>query len=641
MRALLDRTSRGSVIDRSADYPRSDEGVVLDRSYRPIEGQPPRGVGGGTARAPAPPPPPHAAIGDGRTVALVATDGTIDWLPFPDIDSGSLFGSILDHRLGGRFVVTPGTGYETRRRYLPDTNVLETTFITPVGSARITDAMTIPSGGLTPFRELVRKIDGISGTVPFTYEIEPRFGFGETPTTLEMHSGIPVASDGRDAVAFCSWDGGSPAVDGRSILGTFSTSPGSAATLVLAGAHGEPVVLPAREDVEKRLRSTEETWRRWSSGAAYNGPWRDEVLRSALLLQLLVMAPYGSVAAAPTTSLPEEFGGSRNWDYRFCWIRDSAFTMDAFLQLGSHDQAHAFFWWLMHASQLTHPRLNVLYRMDGGTHAPERTIPFEGYRGSAPVRIGNGALDQFQLDIYGDLFLTAFLYASSGLRIDREIGRRLAEIADYICTIWDRPDSGMWEVRSDREQFTQSKMMCALALERAGELADRGQLPRGKADWAGTARAVRRFVEDRCFSQVRSSYVRSAGSDDLDASVLLGAVFGYADPAGDRFASTIRAIRSELAQGPLVRRYLGEDGLPGDEGAFLACSFWLVEALSRSGRKDEAAELMNELLGFANDVGLFPEEIDPATGAFLGNFPQGLTHLALISAATSFREDGS
>ncbi|MGH3991089.1 MAG: glycoside hydrolase family 15 protein, partial [Pseudonocardiaceae bacterium] len=332
----------------------------------------------------------------------------------------------------------------------------------------------------------------------------------------------------------------------------------------------------------------------------------------------------------------EEIGGERNWDYRFCWVRDSAFTLEALLQLGCPREGEAFFWWLLHASQLSHPRLQVLYRLDGGERAPERTLELNGYRGSRPVRVGNAATAQTQLDIYGDLLQTALVYAEAGGRLDRETARRLAGIADLVCRVWRQPDSGIWEVRSRPGRFTHSKMMCWVALDRALRLCDAGHLPGNHAStWRRERLAIREFIETRCWSERLGSYTRQAGNEELDASLLLGVLLGYEASDPERLASTVNAVRRDLGRGPLLSRYSGEDGLRGREGAFLCCSFWLADALARIGRLDEATELMEQLIGLANDVGLYAEELDPDTNQLLGNFPQGLVHLALINAAVS------
>jgi GH15 family glucan-1,4-alpha-glucosidase len=578
----------------------------------------------------------YAAIGDGRTVALVARDGAVDWLCLPDLDSPSVFGALLDARQGGRATLAPEVPHRAERRYLPGTNVLETTFTTNEGAVRVTEALTLPGSGLAPLRELARRVEGLSGTVPMGWSVEPRFGYGQWRTRIGWRSGVPVAAAGNQGLAVCSWDAGQPLVAAGSISGQFQTGPGSQALVALCAADQEPLVLPARTDVERRLDQTVAGWRRWGGRSGYDGPWPEAVARSALALKLLVFAPSGAVAAAATTSLPEGIGGLRNWDYRFSWVRDSALILNALVELGFSAEVDAFFWWLMQASQVTHPRLQVLYRLNGGASAAERTLGFEGYRRSAPVRVGNAAVEQLQLDVYGDVLQTAWLYAASGREIDRDIGRRLAAMADLVCDLWRRPDSGIWEVRSPPVHFTQSKMMCWVALDRALRLAEEGRIPDVHTPrWRVEAAAVRAFVEDHCWSETKESYVRSADVDELDASLLLGVLFGFAEPRGRRARGTIDAIRRELGRGPCLYRYSGEDGLPGEEGAFLTCSFWLVDALARSGQTGAAAELMEELLGLANDVGLYAEEIDLETGEFLGNFPQGLTHLALVNAAVA------
>jgi GH15 family glucan-1,4-alpha-glucosidase len=581
----------------------------------------------------------YAVIGDGRTAALIARDGSIDWLPLPDLDSPSVFAAILDAERGGRFLLEPEGPFEATRGYIAGTNVLATTFETDTGSVRITDALTGAGGGLAPFRELQRLIEGLSGKVPLVWRAEPRFGYASRAVKFSRRDGIPVAVAGADALALQSFSAGEPVVTGNGIEGRFEAVGGSSALLALTFARGEPLVFPRRDDLSRRLEATCTSWERWTGRRTYDGPWRDAVMRSALVLKLLVHAPSGAIAAAPSTSLPEEIGGQRNWDYRYSWIRDSAFAVESLLHLGCPVEAKAYFWWLMHATQITHPRLHVLYRLDGGTRVRESELELSGYLGSHPVRIGNGAAEQLQLDTYGELMQTAWLYSRAGNDLDRDVAGRFAGLADYVCSNWRRPDAGIWEVRSEPMQFTQSKMLCAVALDRAVELTKDGKLGGEHAQrWGAESAAIREFVETQCWSERRESYVRSAGTDELDASLLLAVLHGFGEPGSARLRATVDAIRRELADGPWVRRYEGEDGVAGEEGAFVACSFWLVEALARTGRTDAAAELMDDLVGRANDVGLYSEEIDSDSGAFLGNMPQGLSHLALISAARAVSE---
>jgi GH15 family glucan-1,4-alpha-glucosidase len=578
----------------------------------------------------------YALIGDGRTAALVSSDGSVDWWCLPDLDSPSVFAAILDARRGGRWVLRPEGAAQARRRYLPGTNVLETTFATATGRVRVTDVMTLPGRGLAPLRELARRVEGVDGRVAMQWRIEPRFGYGLARTRVEPRTPFPVAVSGGTALALCAWDAGRVETDDGGFAGRFEARAGARATMALVAAHGEPLVFPARQDVEARIASTAAFWRDWSARLAYAGPWRDAVVRSALVLKLLVYAPSGAIAAAPTTSLPEVIGGERNWDYRFSWIRDSAFTLESLLQLGCHAEANAFFWWFMHATGRTLPRLHVLYRLDGGTHAWERTLPLAGYRDSRPVRIGNGAAGQLQLDTYGELADAAYQYVQRGYRLGRDTARDIAVVADFVCAHWREPDSGIWEVRAGPRHHTQSKAMCWVALDRAARLADAGHVPaRHAGRWAAEKAAIRRFIEERCWSEAKRSYVWYAGGTGLDASLLLLAIMRYDEPDAARLRATIDAVRRELTAGPLLRRYTGDDGLAGGEGAFACCSFWLAEALAISGRRPEAERLMDELVGFANDVGLYAEEIEPSSGAFLGNFPQGLVHLALISAAVA------
>jgi GH15 family glucan-1,4-alpha-glucosidase len=576
----------------------------------------------------------YAVIGDGRTIALVAADGAIDWLCLPNVDSPSAFAALLDADRGGSFTLQPAVPFRATRRYLPRTNVLETTFVTDHGSARVIDAMTLPDDHLDPMRELVRSVEGTTGTVPMRWRCAPRFDYGREAPRCEWRHGIPVAVWGAEGVAVASWNAGAPVWRDGGVEAQFDVSAGGSALLAMTSAYAEPLVFPGRQAVLARLDRTIAFWKGWSAAHDYEGRWSGLVVRSALALKLMIFAPSGAAVAAPTTSLPEEIGGQRNWDYRFCWIRDSNFMIDALLQLGCDHEANSLFWWFMQATALTEPEVHVLYRLDGGAGIAEREIALAGYRGSHPVRVGNGAIAQRQLDIYGALLETAWLYSEGHHALDPDTGAVLARVADHVCDIWRLPDSGIWEVRNGPFHFTHSKVMCWVALDRAARLAERGELPERRVRrWRTEAAAIHTFVEEHCWSEDLGSYTRIAGSRDVDASLLMLPLVGYGDPLGPRVGGTVDAVNRLLRRGDVVYRYHADDGVPGGEGCFLNCSFWLVSALARCGREEEAAALMDRLAARANDVGLFSEEIDPDSGAFLGNFPQALVHLALIDAA--------
>jgi GH15 family glucan-1,4-alpha-glucosidase len=439
-------------------------------------------------------------------------------------------------------------------------------------------------------------------------------------------------------MAIHAWDAGEPGVADRDVGAAFDTSPGSRSLVALTAVETGPIPFPRRDEVDGRIDATCEAWRRWLAGWSYDGPWAGAVARSALALRLLVHSPQGSIAAAPTTSLPERIGGDRNYDYRYAWVRDSALTLDAMIALGLREQVHASFAWLLRAVGETEPHIRPFYALDGTIPTRLEELPLRGYRDSRPVMYGNAARDQLQLGSWGDLLETADLYIRGGNAFDDETGRRIADTVDRLCVVWRDEDSGIWELPELRH-YTISKLASWTAFDRALRLVEQGQLPDDHSErWREERQAVREFVETRCFSERRGSYTFHAGTEELDASVLRAARMGFADPAGERMAGTIAAVRSELsAGGPLLYRYSGQAGV---EGAFLACSFWLVEALARAGRLDEARALMEELLPVANDLGLYSEELDPSSGELLGNFPQGLTHLALVTAAAAVASAG-
>ncbi|HET8528490.1 MAG TPA: glycoside hydrolase family 15 protein [Gaiellaceae bacterium] len=584
----------------------------------------------------------YAAIGDGRTVALVALDGSIDWLPLPTIDQSAAFGAVLDAERAGRFRLAPEGDAAVRRRYLERTNVLETTYTCDSGELRVVDALTLQDGGLVPWVELARSFECVSGTVRLSWTVEPRFGLAQEDVEVFERDGTPVASGRRLNLAVLAWDAGTPLCTSDSVAGSIELGEGDTGLVACVATDHEPLPRPEREEIETRLAGTAAAWRRWVEGRDYDGPWPDAVERSALALKLLTYAPSGAVAAAATTALPERIGGDRNYDYRFCWIRDTCFALDALVELGLREQVHASLSWLLEASAKTHPRLQPFYALDGSVPRTTETLPLNGYRGSQPVRRGNGASTQLQLGNFGDLFDTVWNYVEQGNLIDRGTGRRLAESASFVCRVWRNDDAGLWELGENRP-YTSSKLSCWLALRRAVQLAERGLVPRDDLDrWRGESEQIAAFVDARCWSEEKQSYTFYAGSDDLDCAVLLGQHSGFGDPAGERWRSTIAALQRELtAEGPLIYRY---SGMREQEGCFLACSFWLAAALAKAGRVDEARRTMEDLLALANDVGLYSEEIDPATHELLGNFPQALTHLSLIRAATTVndaeRDDG-
>ena len=583
----------------------------------------------------------YAVIGDGRTVALVARDGSIDWLPLPRIDSPTVFARLLDAERGGAFELAPDGDFETERAYVGESNVLQTTFRTASGVARVTDAIPLDHGALLPWFELIRRVDGVSGTVRMRWRVTLRFkaGEGDERPSVEQRDGAVLLEGREGIVALHLFDAGTAVLGDDEIAGTFETSPGSSGALVIRSTHEEPLPFPRRDWIDLRLDETVEDWKRWLADAGVYGRWRDVTRRSALALRLLTYVPTGAIVAAPTTSLPERIGGDRNYDYRYSWVRDTAFTLDALLNLGLLVQVHASFAWLLRAIARTLPDVHVFYDIHGETVSGQNELDLDGYRGSSPVRRGNDAAEQLQLSCWGDLLETAELYVRDGNALDDVTGARLADAVDRLTKVWDTKDAGIWEL-PDRQHYTISKVAAWTAIDRALRLAEKGELPDDRVDsWRETADAIRAFVERECWSSTRRAYAMHAGNDRLDASVLRISRMNYLDARGARFNSTIDRIRTELSGGgPLLYRYSGQRQ---EEGAFVACSFWLVEALARAGRLDEARETMDELVTLANDVGLFAEEIDARTNDFLGNFPQGLSHLSLINAAAAIAEEES
>jgi GH15 family glucan-1,4-alpha-glucosidase len=577
----------------------------------------------------------YAAIGDGRTVALVARDGSIDWLPVPELSGAPVFSALLDAELGGRFALAPVAGHEIERAYAHDTNVLRTTFATATGRATVTDALTTQDGGLLPWVELVRSVECDRGEVELEWQATPRFEYGLAETTVEPRRDGFLACCHGCYLLLRAWDAGDPELADGSVGARFTLREGERALLACVIADREPIPFSPRAEVEKRLAGTVQAWRRWAD-ECYDGDWRDAVVRSALALKLLIQASTGAVSAAATSSLPERIGGDRNYDYRYAWIRDSAFTLDALARLGFREQVHGSLSWLLQATWGTHPRMQPFYELEGDVPRGCAELDLAGYRGSRPVFSGNAATGQAQLGNYGDLLETIHYSVRYGNTLDRETAIRVAEVADFVCRVWENEDAGIWELHEPRH-YTVSKIGCWVALDRAQRLTELGEIPGdNSATWRATAERVRAFVEERCWSKAKRSYTFYADGEGLDAAVLLAARNGFCDERLGRLDSTLDAVRRELADGPLVYRYSGQQR---QEGAFLACSFWLADALLHCGRRDEARALMDELVGLANDVGLYAEELG-ADGHMLGNFPQALVHLSLINTAASFAEAG-
>jgi GH15 family glucan-1,4-alpha-glucosidase len=592
----------------------------------------------------------YALIGDGRTAALVARDGAIDWLCLPNLDSPSVFGAILDGRRGGRFELQPTIPFDATRRYLPRTNVLETTFTTAGGSVRVVDAMTLPNHHLAPMRELVRSIEGVSGSVPMRWRGAPRFNYGAKLPRCEWRHGVPVATWRTEAIAFANWGAGAPAWrDGSrdgdtapAVEAEFVMSAGSRALLAMATAYGEPLVLPGPQAIASRLADTIAFWEQWSASRRYDGPWADLVARSALVLKLMIFAPSGASVAAPTTSLPEEIGGARNWDYRYAWPRDASIGVGAFLGAGDTEAARSFFMWLLHATRLDRPRIPPVLTLDGRRVPAERELTnWPGYGDSRPVRFGNAAGGQRQLDVYGWVLDAGWLLTRAGHSLYAETWRSLASSADLVATRWRDPDDGIWEEREQPTHHVHSKLMAWLALDRAMRISAGRRTPtRKRRRWAQARDALAADVLANGFDDRRNTFVRAFGSDELDAAVLILPLLGFEPVGSPRVTGTIRAIRRELdaGNGLLYRYPPRSDGLPGGEGAFLPCSFWLVQALAATGQQEEAAELLDQLLALGGPLGLFAEEIDPRTLTQLGNFPQALTHAALVQAVLAMRD---
>ncbi|HEX7072075.1 MAG TPA: glycoside hydrolase family 15 protein [Rhodothermales bacterium] len=590
----------------------------------------------------------YAIIGDTQTAALVSRYGSIDWLCLPQFDSPSTFAALLDAEKGGRFAIHPRGEVSVERRYRHATAVLETTFRAATGVLRVTDLFTVAKRReyfsiLRPEHEILRVAECLEGEVEVEVRYEPRPDYARRMPSLEDRGPHGIFEQFGGHVLILRSDVPlSCTKDGLSAYGSERLVAGDRRYVSLASDREGPAVLPLLgAEADERLRQTIEYWEWWSGQCNYDGPYRDAVLRSAITLKLLTYAESGAVVAAPTTSLPEWIGGVRNWDYRFCWPRDAAFTMRAFVDLGFVEEAESFLSWLTFAARRALPELSVLYDLFGGSDISEIELPhLDGYAGSRPVRIGNDARNQFQLDVYGEIASACHEYVQRGLRVDTWQVDLLEQLGDVICDRWSEPDNGIWEARRSPGHHTYSKVMCWVGLDRLIRLHEDGVLHVDVDRYRDVQRRIEEVVESQGFSQTMQSYTRLFGEDSVDASLLLLAVYGYTDAESDRMRGTFRSVRERLGRGALMYRYPPEedDGLPHGEGTFGLCAFWVVEYLIRLGELDDAERLFSELLTYANDLGLFSEEIDPETGAALGNFPQAYTHVGVINAALTLAE---
>lgn len=583
----------------------------------------------------------YGLLGDTRTAALVAPDGSIDWLCIPRFDGQPVFGRLVGGPDAGVFRMGPERPQTPiSRRYRPDTVTLETAWQTSGGRLTLTEGMIAEvRGTLLPSTLLVRRLHAEGGPVQAVIDFDPRLG--------DDH--LPPRSERRGDVLVCAWPSlalaarSSPSVDleaGRPM--NVTVAPGHPMTITMTVAHQEPLVYVDPDAAWSLLGADERRWQDWCHDIDEDLPHRDTVVRSLLTLRLLTYSPSGAPVAAPTTSLPEDPGGVRNWDYRFAWPRDASIGIAAFLGVGMHDEARHFLAWLLHASRLDRPRLPVLLTLDGRRSTTERELRgWPGYARSRPVRAGNGAADQHQLDGYGWVIDAAWLLSRAGHRLYSETWRAMAAFADTVADRWRDPDAGIWEIRGDPAHHVHSKVMAWLALDRALRLAETHRTRASRRrHWTEAREAIAAEIVERGFDKASGTFTRTYGSHDVDAALLVLPSIGVEAPESARVRGTIDAIRTTLtAGGPLLYRYpLGRDGLPGTEGAFLPCSFWLVQALAASGQVAAAAGLFDELVALASPVGLYGEEMDPGTGHHLGNFPQALTHAAVVQAALAIRD---
>ncbi|MDW5330668.1 glycoside hydrolase family 15 protein [Plantactinospora sp. KLBMP9567] len=598
-----------------------------------------------------PPVETHGLIGDLQTAALVAADGTVNWFCAPRFDSPSLFGSLLDRHRGGYFQASPvGVEYVSKQLYLPGTPILITRFVSPDGVGELVDFMPVAGDRPTDRHRLVRMVRVVRGVMRFRFQVEPRFNYGRDPHELDMCLEgevfrTPAYSLMMSAIRYPeSRIGERPRErsEAGGVGATFVLREGEQSGVVLeTGGTPDRPRLYSPGEVSDMLLQTRDFWKRWIGRSRYTGRWREMVERSAMTLKLMTYAPTGAVIAAPTAGLPEQIGGSRNWDYRYTWIRDASFSVYALLSLGFTDEAWQYRRWVddrIRDAEESGVPLQIMYRVDGSPDLAEEVLDhLEGYRGSAPVRVGNGAVGQLQLDIYGEALDALHFADSHGLMSSHQEWLSTVRMVDWLCENWDQPEQGIWEARGDRQDFTFGRLMSWVALDRAVRLAHERGRPGDTSRWTNTRNQIYEQIMDRGFHPGRRAFVQHYASHVLDAALLAMPAVGFVAPTDPIWQSTLAAIDAELVSDSLVYRYdpaASSDGLPGRENTFTMCTFWYVRALAQSGRLDDATLVLEKMFTYSSPLGLYSEEIAP-TGEQTGNFPQAFSHLSLIGAAVT------
>jgi len=583
----------------------------------------------------------YGIIGNMRTAALVGMNGSIDFFSCPDFDAPTAFASILDDRKGGRFQIAPILDDARHKQlYLPDTNILLSRFLSSEGVAEVSDFMPVVERGDQPCC-IVRRAKTVRGEVHFRMICDPRFDYARTHHQVRQRDGeVIFEPEGNHAPTLRLRTSVPVRLVNGAAHAEFTLKHGQSAAFILEAADGTADTPSAAVDfVPRSFKTTANFWRAWSRRSRYRGQWRGMVQRSALTLKLLTSARHGSIVAAPTFGLPEEIGGERNWDYRYTWIRDASFTLYGLIRLGYTDEAAAFMHWIEARCGELNPdgSLQIMYGIDGRHELTEHTLEhLSGYRNSSPVRIGNGAYDQLQLDIYGELLDSVYLYNKYGEPISFDLWRNLTRLINWVCENWRRKDEGIWEVRGGRREFLYSRLMCWVALDRGVRLSLKRSFPAPLDRWLRTRDEIYMEIMREFWDPQRKAFVQYKGSKTMDASNLLMPLVKFMAPTDPRWLSTLKAIEEDLVEDSLVYRYrvseAARDGLEGDEGTFSMCSFWYVECLARAGDLDKARFFFEKMLGYANHLGLYSEELGPR-GEHMGNFPQAFTHLGLISAA--------